>query len=111
MRPTSKSSSAFPRAIMTRGTARMSPTFSAWGLLTSRIASPSQLNQMGTSPGKPSVPKVDSHSTSSVRRKRSTRAEGCGTVAVSMDVHGQPIRRRIPPTSVVFVARRDDVSA
>ena len=93
MRPTSKSSSASPSATMTRGSARMSTTFSACGLLTTRIAAPSQLNQSGIRPGKPSVPKVDSQSTSSVRRNCSMRS-GCRPSVRVHAPHGAGTHRR-----------------
>ena len=72
--PTSKSSSASPRASIAQPFARRLRTFWAPALLTIVMASPSQANQVGTRCGVPSGRTVDSQTTGSSRRNRSRRA-------------------------------------
>ena len=75
---------------MTVGLAWTLRTFWAPGLLATRIAWPSQLNQTGTRWGPPSGRTVDSQITGSSRRRRSIRAAGETTATRSMAASSQP---------------------
>ena len=82
--PTSKSSSASPRASITDGWARRLRTFWAPGFEKTRSASPSHQNQIGTRCGPPSGRTVDSQTTGSLSRNPWMRVAATVVGCVSM---------------------------